>query len=114
MVLAAAKTVNTPLIVSIEKGDEKEVAIRNAVPVGLRMHVETEVEFLAKMDNFERIRTCSDQLSDAFYKKAAQLGKYVATAKPIVEGRIELLHYVKEQSISFEYHRYGSITVEMS
>ena len=114
MVLTAAKTVNTPLIVSIDKGDEKEVAIRNAVPVGLRMHVETEAEFLAKMDNFERIRTCSDQLSDAFYKKAAQLGKYVATAKPIVEGRIELLHYVKEQSIAFEYHRYGSITEEMS
>ncbi len=114
MVLAAAKTVNTPLIVSIGKGDEKEASIRKAVPVGFRIHVETEAEFLAKMDNFERIRTCSDQLSDAFYKKAAALGKYVATAKPLVEGRIELLHYVKEQSIAFEYHRYGSITEELS
>jgi len=114
MVVTAAKTVNTPLIVSIGKGDEKEAAIRKAVQVGLRMHVETEAEFLVKMDNFERIRTCSNQLSDAFYKKAASLGKYVATAKPLVEGRIELLHYVKEQSIAFEYHRYGSITEEMS
>ena len=114
MVLAAAKTVGTPLIISISKGDEKEAAIRKAVPAGLRMHVETEAEFLAKMANFERIRTCSDQLSDAFYKKAAELGKYVATAKPLVEGRIELLHYVKEQSIAFEYHRYGSITEEMN
>jgi len=114
MVLAAAKTVNTPLIVSIGKGDEKEPEIRKAVPIGLRIHVETESEFLAKMDNFERIRTCSDQLSDTFYKKAASLGKYIATAKPLGEGRIELLHYVKEQSIAFEYHRYGSITEEMS
>ena len=113
MVLAAAKTVNTPLIVSIGKGDEKEAALRKAVPVGLLIHVETEADFLAKMDNFERIRTCSDQLSDAFYKKAATLGKYIATAKPLVEGRIELLHYVKEHSIAFEYHRYGSITEEM-
>ncbi|MCX6308278.1 MAG: aldehyde dehydrogenase family protein, partial [Bacteroidia bacterium] len=53
MVLAAAKTVNTPLIVSIGKGDEKEASIRKAVPVGLRIHVETDAEFLANMNNFE-------------------------------------------------------------
>jgi len=110
MVLAAAKTVNTPLTISIGKGDEKEAQLRKAAQNPI---VESEVEFLSKMERFERIRTCSDQLSDAFYQKAATLGKYVATAKPIVEGRIELLHYVKEQSIAFEYHRYGSITEEM-
>jgi len=26
---------------------------------------------------------------------------------------LELLHYLKEQSIAFEYHRYGSITEEV-
>jgi len=41
-------------------------------------------------------------------------GKYVATAKPLVEGRLEMLHYLKEQSIAFEYHRYGSITEEVN
>jgi RHH-type proline utilization regulon transcriptional repressor/proline dehydrogenase/delta 1-pyrroline-5-carboxylate dehydrogenase len=44
------------------------------------------------------------------YKKAAELGKHIAMQKPLNEGRLELLHYVKEQSIAFEYHRYGSIT----
>ena len=112
MVLAAAKAVNTPLVVSIGKGDEKESALRKALPTGLQ--VESEAEFLSKLEQFERIRTCNDQLSDAFYRKAAELGKYIATAKPLVEGRIELLHYVKEQSIAFEYHRYGSITEELS
>jgi hypothetical protein len=62
------------------------------------------------MESFERIRTVSNELSTQFYQKAAKIGKYIATAKPITEGRIELLHYVKEQSIAFEYHRYGSIT----
>ena len=33
----------------------------------------------------------------------------VLTAKPVKDGRVELIHYIKEQSISFEYHRYGSI-----
>jgi len=65
------------------------------------------------MNNYERVRTCSDQLSAELHHKAAVLGKYVATAKPLVEGRLELLHYLKEQSIAFEYHRYGSITEEV-
>jgi RHH-type proline utilization regulon transcriptional repressor/proline dehydrogenase/delta 1-pyrroline-5-carboxylate dehydrogenase len=42
--------------------------------------------------------------------EAAKAGKYIACSKPIIEGRVEILHYVKEQSIAFEYHRYGSIT----
>jgi len=113
MVLAAAKTVGTQLYVSIGKGDEKESELRKNLDRHT-LYVESEVEFLSKMNQFERIRTCSDQLSDAFYKKAATLGSYVATSKPLVEGRIELLQYVKEQSISFEYHRYGSITEAMS
>jgi len=62
------------------------------------------------MEKYERIRTCSSRLSYELYKQAARLGKYIATAKPLVEGRVELLHYLKEQSVAFEYHRYGSIT----
>ena len=35
----------------------------------------------------------------------------LATLKSWVkDGRVELIHYIKEQSISFEYHRYGSIS----
>ena len=33
---------------------------------------------------------------------------YIAQAAPVRDGRIELTHYIKEQSISNEYHRYGS------
>ena len=62
------------------------------------------------MKNYERIRTCSADFSMNKYKKAAELGKYIALAKPLAEGRLELIHYLKEQSVTFEYHRYGSIT----
>ena len=55
-------------------------------------------------------RTCNDMQSDDLIRRAAKLGKYIAMAKPLIEGRLELLHYLKEQSIAFEYHRYGSIT----
>jgi len=44
------------------------------------------------------------------YERAAATDKYIATAPPVREGRLELIHYIKEQSIAFEYHRYGSIS----
>ncbi|MBK8011143.1 MAG: proline dehydrogenase family protein [Deltaproteobacteria bacterium] len=36
-------------------------------------------------------------------------GVYVAESPVLVEGRIELLAYVTEQSESFDYHRYGNL-----
>ena len=29
----------------------------------------------------------------------------------LAEGRVELLWYVQEQSVSFDYHRYGNLGV---
>ena len=36
-------------------------------------------------------------------------GIYIADAPVLVEGRLELLWYVMEQSISHDYHRYGNL-----
>ncbi|EXZ04073.1 hypothetical protein NXX18_20330 [Bacteroides fragilis] len=44
------------------------------------------------------------------YKAAAQADKHIAAVPPVKNGRVELIHYIKEQSIAFEYHRYGSIS----
>jgi RHH-type proline utilization regulon transcriptional repressor/proline dehydrogenase/delta 1-pyrroline-5-carboxylate dehydrogenase len=110
MILAAAKIVKAGLIISISKDYSRLEQIKKSVGKDFSIIEESEAEFIEKMDNYERIRTCSDTLPKEFYKKAAKTGKYIIFAKPIIEGRIELLHYVKEQSIAFEYHRYGSIT----
>ncbi len=66
-------------------------------------------EFLKSMSEYERIRTCGVDIPMEMYEEAARTDKYIATAKPVKNGRVELIHYIKEQSISFEYHRYGSI-----
>ena len=42
------------------------------------------------------------------YRRAAETNKFIATEVPVKDGRVELIHYLKEQSIAFEYHRYGS------
>ncbi|MDL2299147.1 bifunctional proline dehydrogenase/L-glutamate gamma-semialdehyde dehydrogenase [Bacteroides sp. OttesenSCG-928-E20] len=72
----------------------------------------TDEDFIEDMKMFDRIRACSAELPEGIYDKAAELGMYIATEKPVAEGRIEILHYLKEQSISYEYHRYGSIIEE--
>lgn len=113
MILAAVKVAKTGLIISISKTDEKLEAIKKVVGKDFPIVVQTEPEFLVEMDKYERIRTCNDVALEECYNKAAISGKYIAAAKPLVEGRLELLHYLKEQSISFEYHRYGSITDDM-
>ena len=59
------------------------------------------------MKNYERIRTCGADIPMEMFDEAARIDKYIATAKPVKDGRVELIHYIKEQSISFEYHRYG-------
>jgi RHH-type proline utilization regulon transcriptional repressor/proline dehydrogenase/delta 1-pyrroline-5-carboxylate dehydrogenase len=40
---------------------------------------------------------------------AARLGQWIADSPVVSEGRIELLWYVREQSISYDYHRYGNL-----
>jgi RHH-type transcriptional regulator, proline utilization regulon repressor / proline dehydrogenase / delta 1-pyrroline-5-carboxylate dehydrogenase len=110
LVLTAAKRSGTPLKISIDSADKKLETLRHCIGKDFPLVVQSEEGFLSDLGRYERIRTCSGSLSEAFYRKMAILGKYTATAKPVVEGRIELLHYLKEQSISYEYHRYGSIS----
>jgi len=110
MILAAANIVRTPVTLSISSDDCKLDILRKSAQHECTFIVESENEFLNGMGKYERIRTCNNQLSEELYLKAAKTGKHIASSKPLIEGRIELLHYVKEQSIAFEYHRYGSIT----
>ena len=61
-------------------------------------------KFLVKMLD----ESCSPDIPLAMYQRAAEVNRYIATAAPVKQGRVELIHYIKEQSISYEYHRYGS------
>lgn len=102
----AATLCNTPLTISVPTQ-----AMADAIgQVNAVVSVESLDAFIASMPTYERIRTCTAALPLAMYEKAAASNQYIATATPVKEGRIELIHYLKEQSITFEYHRYGSIT----
>jgi RHH-type proline utilization regulon transcriptional repressor/proline dehydrogenase/delta 1-pyrroline-5-carboxylate dehydrogenase len=112
MIVAVACIVCTPITVSIADNDPKSKVLRQLAGKKDKLSVvmQNEASFIDDMDQYDRIRACSPEIPDAIYLQAAKLGKYIATAPPLAEGRMEMLHYVKEQSITFEYHRYGSIT----
>ena len=58
----------------------------------------------------DRIRYAApDRVEPVVQKAAAETGLYLAAEPVSAVGRRELLWYVQEQSISFDYHRYGNL-----
>lgn len=112
LVITAAAVSKTPLTLSIQADDKKLEMIKTLPEKAFTLVTQTDDEFVKTMNDFERVRTCSENLPDSYYAEAAKLGKYIALTPPLAEGRLELLHYVKEQSVSYEYHRYGSFSEE--
>ena len=71
---------------------------------------ETSVAFAARLESLDipRVRlvgTCSHQLRAAANKAGIQIADDPVTA----EGRIELLHYLREQAVTRTLHRYGNL-----
>ena len=50
-----------------------------------------------------------DRIPEVVFDAAAEPGVYVAGAPVLGQGRIELLWYLLEQSLSNSYHRYGNL-----
>jgi RHH-type proline utilization regulon transcriptional repressor/proline dehydrogenase/delta 1-pyrroline-5-carboxylate dehydrogenase len=62
------------------------------------------------VEQVERIRFLkSDNVSETLYEQTADKALYIASEPFIGHGRIELMHYFIEQSISNSYHRYGNL-----
>lgn len=102
MVQLAAKTVGTPLTISAE-ADHPLLSQLDSI-----VKKESLAAFCDSISRYERIRTISKNVPDEMFEAAAKCDKYIAQSLPVRNGRIELALYIKEQSISNEYHRYGS------
>ena len=63
-----------------------------------------------KTAKIDRLRYAHpDRVPQTIHQAAAKLGKHVSRHVPLAEGRIEMLRYLREQSISIDYHRYGNL-----
>ena len=58
----------------------------------------------------DRVRYAGpDRAPEIVQRAAGETGICLASQPVAMEGRLELLRYVQEQSISFDYHRYGNL-----
>ena len=58
----------------------------------------------------DRVRYAApDRVSLEIRAAAASALQYIADTPPLAHGRIELLWYFQEQSLSYLYHRYGNL-----
>jgi RHH-type proline utilization regulon transcriptional repressor/proline dehydrogenase/delta 1-pyrroline-5-carboxylate dehydrogenase len=106
-VIAAAIICKTPLEVSVE--DDREFGQLN-IPSFIQIRKESEEELMQRIERgeLERVRLLSP-VSESLYESFAQHACRVDRADVLSYGRIELLHYLREVSLSHDYHRYGNL-----
>ena len=111
-VFAATLTCQTHLEVSWEKGKDIKVLQANwggLLPI-FNLIEENEESFIKRiqMGRLKRVRMVkppSDQLKEA----AAAHMSYIDATPVSANGRVELLHYLRELSFSMNYHRKGNL-----
>jgi RHH-type proline utilization regulon transcriptional repressor/proline dehydrogenase/delta 1-pyrroline-5-carboxylate dehydrogenase len=75
--------------------------------------MENELSLVFSFSHFERIRFLRpEHVSTQIYNDIADKAYYLATAPFVAHGRIELMHYYIEQSVSHRYHRYGNLGIK--
>ena len=111
LAISSAKLCATKVFVSLE--NEKiatEInAISPAILRGAEVTIEKEDDFANRIESFKRVRFVSKNDPILLKQKAARTGMTVVADPVIYQGRVELLNYLQEQSVSNNYHRFGYI-----
>ncbi len=72
--------------------------------------VQDEEELAALIPEVGRVRYgAPDRVPEKILRIAASSGSFVARSPVLMEGRLELLCYLREQSICHNFHRYGNL-----
>lgn len=111
-VFAAALTCETRLEVSWEKSPEAKrlnVSWETFLPI-FSIVEEGEAAFIKRMHvgHVKRVRMLENP-SEQIGEVATKTHTYIDHAPVCANGRIELLHYMREMTLSIDYHRYGSL-----
>ncbi len=110
-VCAAALTVSAGLEISWSPKADKQIRLDwlELVPI-LRVIEEDEPTFLTRVKSgkIQRIRLI-EPVSQALKEATAHSGTHFIDAPVLINGRLELLHYLREVSLSIDYHRYGNL-----
>lgn len=109
-VIAAALSCHAPLEISFTSSPiDFHSSWQESFP-SLIFTEESEEVFLKRLSEnaFERVRLLSIPNSTV-QKIAAKSGCFLDLAPVLANGRFELLHHLREVSLSYDYHRYGNL-----
>lgn len=113
-VVLAASVLNIELLVSYDEHEKIELVQKIHQKMGSKILFlkESKENFIEKIAAYERIRYFAPQdVEDEIFKKAASCAKIIAHAKPLINGRFELLLYHNEKALSIAFHRYGNLGI---
>ena len=114
--IAAAKISGNKLWVSIPKGLNNSVTRFLQAKEGQRLvggnpiFSEPDDRLIRSIPGVGRIRYAApDRVPPVVFKAAAETGFYISRTPVMMDGRLELLQYYRQQSICNNYHRYGNL-----
>lgn len=116
MCVSACLVINCPFELNFEsKCDSYEFfeGLPNYFPsIKIQNLFDTDEELIKQLNYGIRIRSMSkESISEELLDSTSKQGYYICSEKPSENGRLELLNYLQEQSISNRYHRYGNLGV---
>ncbi len=75
----------------------------------ISLRIESEDHFIERLDQFDRLRLCSQSsVSVRLFEAAAKRDLYIECRPVLEDAKLELIRYFREQTISNRYHRYGN------
>jgi RHH-type transcriptional regulator, proline utilization regulon repressor / proline dehydrogenase / delta 1-pyrroline-5-carboxylate dehydrogenase len=114
--IAAARITGNRLVASIPESLDNPVTAFLETVEGRQLLDDAEIRresdsaVIAALPQIARIRLAApDRVPPDLLAAAALRGFYIARAPVLMEGRVELLHYLQNQSICDTYHRYGNL-----
>jgi RHH-type proline utilization regulon transcriptional repressor/proline dehydrogenase/delta 1-pyrroline-5-carboxylate dehydrogenase len=114
--IAAAKIARCRLVISIPKELASAVTRFLIEKEGPQLIGDNPVLFerdddlINRIPEINRIRFAGpNRVPPELFEAAAKTGFYIARSPVMMEGRFELLHYYRQQSICHTYHRYGNL-----
>lgn len=110
-VIAAALTCQTTLVVSTDDLAMKLLISDCKLPAFIKIIKENDEDFIQRLhaEKIERVRLLKQPTSMIILEAFAKATCHLNVGPVLANGRLELLHYLREVSISRDYHRYGNI-----
>ena len=114
--IAAARITGNSVVISIPKDLDNEItrflnhSYARDLMEGTKIRRQSDEELIASFNLLKRVRYAApDRVPPEVIKAAARKGYYIARSPVLMEGRLELIHYLQNQSVCDNYHRYGNL-----